>query len=61
MKSAGIAKTEMSVSAFLNAGVLFAWSQNLSIAKLTPSDESDLAPPLAPSTPLYQRLSVFRI
>ena len=61
MKSAGIAKTELSVSAFLNATVLFASAQNLSNAKRTPSDESDLAPPLAPSTALYQQLSVLRI
>ena len=61
MKSVGLAKTDLSFSAFLNAAVPFVSPQNLSIAKLTPSDESDLAPPLAPTTPLYQWLSVFRI
>lgn len=61
MKSAGIAKIDLSVSAYLNAAVLFALPRNPSIAKLTASDGSGVGPPLSPGVPLYQQVSVLRI
>lgn len=61
VKSPGVAKTDLAVLAHVSAGVLFASPRNLSVANLTASDGSDLAPPLIPGVPIYQQISVLRI
>lgn len=61
VKSAGIARFDLTVSTYLRAAVLVALPRNLSAPDLTASDGSDLAPPPASSIPLYHQISVLRI
>lgn len=62
VKSAGVARIEPSISAHMSPAVLFASPGNLSVANLTASDGSDLAPPFAARRiPLHQQMGVLRI
>lgn len=62
VKSGGVARIELSISAYMSPAVLFASPGNFSVANLTASDGLDLAPPLVPRRiPLHQQIGVLRI
>lgn len=61
VKSAGIARLELTVSTYVRAPVLSALPRNLSAPDLTASDGSDHAPPPVSSIPLYHQISILRI
>ena len=62
VKSGGVARIDLRISAYLGPAVQFASPGNLSVANPTAFDGSDLAPPLAPRRiPLHQQIGVLRI